>query len=150
MQIESIVRASAQAVTITTLVPGNVYKRLIKAYDNSYTMTIGVVQSIDNNGVDTLISALEVENGYNPKIEHKVFGGGSDLSIFALTPEEARLFIDGVSDGLQAKVRSAEDALRKARDDSARFAGLVATMGEITAPTGLLIGKGDAEPDDLS
>lgn len=85
---ESLVRASAEVVTITTLRKGDVYRRLYKPAYAPERMVFGVVLSIDHNGTNAAITALEF--GPDTAPERAVFGTTIELNIFATTVEEAQ------------------------------------------------------------
>lgn len=117
MRTETLVRASADIIRITTLNEGDVYKRLAdKDYTGNYKALFGIVQSVDFNGVDTLISAIEFDSDFNgigaPK--HKVFGADADLKLFATSLDEVNLHLDDVEKVSAAAVETATKALRAA------------------------------------
>ena len=132
MQTQNIVRASAQAITITTLTQGDVYKRLIEqSYStDKYRAVIGIVQSVDFNGEDAMISALEVSDG---KVEMKVFGNDADLKIFSVTPDEATVLINDQRQTIENKVKSAREAHAQAERELAHFTTLVDFLPQVTA-----------------
>lgn len=118
MRTQTLVQASADIVTITTLRQGDVYKRLevnASGYGEKYVLNFGVVTDVLHNGEDSVISALEFEvswTGVTPKL--KTFGTDSDLKLFDATPEEVRQHFGEVRDSTAKAVRAAEDALAKA------------------------------------
>lgn len=118
MNTQTLVRASADVVTITTLRTGDVYKRLVKNWQGEYDATFGVVQSVDHNGEHAMISSLEIGGS---KVDHKVFGTDTDLHIFAATPEEVAHRFDEQQDNLLAAFRAAQDAVQKAQTALDRF-----------------------------
>ena len=125
MQAHTLVRTSAEIVTITTLRPGDVYKRLVKDWQNQYEAVFGIVQTVDANGEAAMISSLEVSK---TKVDHKVFGTDSDLQIFASTPEEVSLGFDQYEEHLASDLRVALDAERKARIAITRFEEIKAAV----------------------
>jgi hypothetical protein len=118
MQTQTLVRASADVVTVTTLRPGDVYKRLVKDWRNEYVATFGIVQTVDHNGVAAMISSLEISTG---KVEHRVFGTDTDLQIFATTPAEVEHALAEHHESLMTAHRAAQDALDKASAALDRF-----------------------------
>ena len=132
MQTQSIVRASAQAITITTLTQGDVYKRLIEqSYSaDKYRAVIGIVQSVDFNGEDAMISALEVSDG---KVEMKVFGNDADLKIFSVSTDEATVLINDQQQTIENKVKSAREALAQAERERNHFLSIVSYLPQVTA-----------------
>lgn len=133
MQAHTLVRTSAEIVTITTLRPGDVYKRLVKDWQGQYEAVFGIVQTVDANGEAAMISSLEVSK---TKVDHKVFGTDSDLQIFASTPEEVSLGFDQYEEHLASDLRVALDAERKARIAITRFEEIKAAVnrGSTQAP----------------
>ena len=131
MQTQSIVRASAQAITITTLTQGDVYKRLIEqSYSaDKYRAVIGIVQSVDFNGEDAMISALEVSDG---KVEMKVFGNDADLKIFSVSTDEATVLINDQQQTIENKVKSAREALAQAERERNHFLSIVSYLPQVT------------------
>lgn len=108
MQTQTLVQASANVITITTLTAGDVYKRLVKGWNDEYKASFGVVQSVDFNGEDAMVTALEINEA---AVESKVFGSNSNLQIFASTPEEVAVALAAHRAVLDAKRRVAADAL---------------------------------------
>lgn len=144
MQTQSIVRASAQAITITTLTQGDVYKRLIEqSYSaDKYRAVVGIVQSVDFNGEDAMISALEVSDG---KVEMKVFGNDADLKIFSVSTDEATVLINDQQQTIENKVKSAREALGQAERERNHFLSIVSYLPQVTkAKTNRTIGGSEA------
>jgi hypothetical protein len=132
MQTQSIVRASAQAITITTLTQGDVYKRLIEqSYStDKYRAVVGIVQSVDFNGEDAMISALEVDDG---KVVSKVFGTDADIKIFSASTEEVQTFILDNERTIESRVESARLALALATREAEHFRRIVDSLPTLTA-----------------
>lgn len=132
MQTQSIVRASAQAVTITTLTQGDIYKRLIETPYSSdkYKAVIGIVQSVDFNGEDAMISALEVDDG---KVTSRVFGNDSDLKIFSVGVEEATVLIHDQRTTIENRVEAARTSLAQSERELAHFGTIVDSLPSLTA-----------------
>lgn len=82
MKVESLVTANANRVA--TLEVGDVYRRAFKeaSYSTTMTMAYGIVTGIDHNGEQSAIAALEIEEGYNPKLTERLFTDGEDLILF--------------------------------------------------------------------
>jgi hypothetical protein len=144
MQTQSIVRASAQAVTITTLTQGDIYKRLVEEQwtTNKYRAVIGIVQSVDFNGDDAMISALEISEG---KVESKVFGNDSDLKLFAVSKDEATVLVDDQRKSVEQRVESARNSLAQAEREHRHFLTIVDYLPSVTeAATNRVIEGGAA------
>lgn len=112
MQTKTLVEASADIITITSLKAGDVYKRLEKSY-SGYSVNFGVVTSVLHNGTDAAILAIEWKGSFREiTAESKVFGTDDDIKIFAAEPAEVREHLDEVQ-------RAGEQAIRKAQQDEA-------------------------------
>lgn len=111
MQTKTLVQASAQVITITTLTPGDVYKRLVESWGGKFEAVYGVVQTVDFNGEDAMVTALELKG---PVITTEVFGSGTDLRIFTSTPEEVQFAFDGAKDTLENAHQVKREELAKA------------------------------------
>jgi len=84
----NLVRASAEVVTILTLRKGDVYRRLYTPSYSPERMVYGVVLSVDHNGTNAAITALEFSKANG--VEQVVFGTQTELNVFATTVDEAR------------------------------------------------------------
>lgn len=137
MQVQQMIRASADVLTITTLSPGNVYKRIDTAgYGSSDpVLRFGVVQSVMNNGEDSAVTALEFTADYTGVAAAlKVFDGGKPVSIFPATPDEITQHLTELTERAERDVADAEKALQGKRDAHARVLHLRGQIGELSAP----------------
>lgn len=109
MNTQTLVRGSADIVTVTTLARNDVYKRLEEnTYGEKYILKFGVVTDVMHNGEDAVITALEFTTEYNGATSAlKVFGTDSDLKLFAATPTE---FIEHKADVQKRAERAVADA----------------------------------------
>lgn len=112
---ETLVRASATIVNITTLHAGSVYKRLEAA--TSYArekVVVGRVLSVMHNGTEAAITALEstIAEAETPKIV--AHGMGAKLALFAATPEEWSAHMADVLTEQRRRVERAERDLTDA------------------------------------
>lgn len=137
MQVQNIIRASADILTITSLSVGNVYKRVGDTnYSGEATLHFGVVQSVMNNGEDAAVTALEYETDYSAGIKAtlKVFTGGKPVAIFPATPAEITKHLTDLRTATVRAVDLAERDLETKRRALDAVETLVATVGELTAP----------------
>lgn len=117
MQVQQIIQASADVLTITKLSPGDVYKRV---EESSYgasdvTLRFGVVRDVMNNGSDAAVTALEYVNNYNSiAASIKVFNGAKPVAIFPATPSEFRAYLTDLRAAADRGVETALEGLRKA------------------------------------
>ena len=138
MQVQQIVRASADVVTITTLRPGDVYKRVDETYSGDAVLRFGVVESTMNNGEDAAVSAFEYTPDYSSGVAVKpvVFTGNKPVAIFPATPEEVAQHMDALVTAAQEASQRADESAAKMREALARTVGLRDRVlaGELTAP----------------
>lgn len=133
MQTQTLVRASADVVTITTLRPGDVFKRLEKAWDNKWRAIYSVVQTVDSNGEDAMVTALEL---VGDEIKLTVFGTDADLRIFAATPEEIGQAFADAEESVSRTLDQARQGLDRATQSYNRFQMLrdQVLAGEVQVP----------------
>lgn len=137
MKIETAVRASADTLTLTTVRPGDVYKRLASTYGSGdeAQLRFGVVEDVMSNGTDSGFTALEYVATYSaPTVELKTFHSGADLRIFPATPDEFRAHLDSLAQSADQAVRAAETNLTRALDMQRRVQALIAGAESLTAP----------------
>lgn len=138
MQVQQIIRASAEVLTITHLAPGNVYKRVeeIGYGSTGPTLRFGVVQSVMNNGEDAAVTALEYQTDYSEgaKATLRVFNGSTPAAIFPATPDEVTAHLDEILRSAAAAVTRAEDDLTKKRAALEAVQRMAENVGDLTAP----------------
>lgn len=137
MQTTTLVQATAQIVTITSLKAGDVYKRLQEnSYGEKYTMLFGVVQDVMHNGEDAVISAIEFESDYSgTEAKLKTFGTSADLKLFATTPDEVRVHFASLEENANRAVETAARELSKKQDILYRVQNIARSGDvELTAP----------------
>ena len=140
METQHIVRGGAEAVTITRLVVGDVYKRVEESsYGSGATLRYGVVTDVMDNGPDAAVVALEfrpAEFGSGVVVETKIITGNQPFAIFPATPDEVRDHMQSVMDAAQAAERTAEEAYAKAQGVTERVRRLArdVTAGALTVP----------------
>lgn len=134
MRTSTLVNATAEVVTITTLQTGDVYKRLeVNAYntgDGKYQLLFGIVQDVLHNGTDAVISALEFTTSYTgvePKL--RTFGTDADLKLFAAQPDEVRQHFTEVQEASAKALQTARDAWNKAQATDAAVRAAIERSG---------------------
>lgn len=108
MQTQSIVQSSANVVRIVNLRVGDIYKRYSdSSYDNS--CFYGIVKSIDNNGEQTFIHAVEYKKSYS-SMDASVYimRGDKDVAIFPATLEEFQDEFKSVLDSTKKEIEKLE------------------------------------------
>lgn len=113
---ETVVRASATIVNITTLAPGDVYKRLEKA--TSYTrekVVMGRVLDVMHNGTEAALTALESTIAETEPPRIVAHGVTAELALFAATPEEWSAHMADVRTDQALRVERYERELAEAR-----------------------------------
>lgn len=112
MQTQSIVQSSANVIRIVSLRVGDIYKRYSdSSYDNS--CFYGIVKSIDNNGQQTFIHAIEYKKSYS-QMEASVYimRGDKDVSIFPTTLEEFKNEFKSVLDSTSKEIEKLEKQIK--------------------------------------
>lgn len=136
MQVQQMIRNSAEVLTITTLSPGNVYKRVEEtSYTSGPVLRYGVVQSVMNNGEDSAVTALEYAADYNgTTAQVRVFTGSVPVAIFPATPEEVTQHLEELRSSAQKALARAEDEVTAKKASLDAVERMAATVGELTAP----------------
>jgi len=137
MQVQQIIRASADVLTITRLSPGNVYKRVDDtAYTGTPVVRFGVVQDVVNNGEDSAVTALEFVPDYTDgvKVSPMVFTGSKPAAIFPAQPEELVVHFAELERSANAAVERTQVAHDKAVEALASVVRVRAQVGDLSAP----------------
>lgn len=119
MQVQQIIKASADVLTITRLSAGDVYKRVdTTGYNGEPVLRFGVVQDVMNNGEDAAVTALEYERDYTEGVKAtlRVFTGAKPAAIYPATPDEVRAHLDDLEAGAERNLREAREKVRKAEE----------------------------------
>lgn len=116
MQVQQLIQASANVITITALTPGDVYKRVTEGYSGDATIQFGVVQSVMNNGTDAAVTALEYSPDYQQGVVAKtaVFTGSKPQAIFPATPAEISVHLADLTKQAERVLKEKEKALAEA------------------------------------
>lgn len=93
METKQAIQSSAKVVRITSVSPGDVYKRFDTSYeDRTY---YGLVKAVHNDGEKAIIEALEFCYKYSSlDVSHKILNGSKDYTIFPSSPEELNFELD--------------------------------------------------------
>jgi hypothetical protein len=90
MQTKQAIQTSANVIRITSVSAGDVYKRFDNDYDDR--TYYGVIKAVHNDGINTIIEALEYCYKYSSiDIQHKIIRGEKDYVIYPSSPEELNL-----------------------------------------------------------
>ena len=134
MQVKSFIQPEASIARVTTLRPGDVYRRLQTSdyVGGTDEIRFGVVTDVVANGETSAIVALEYRNEYGSiKVEHKTFSGTRDVAIFPATPTEFAEHIDQLQRFLEGDIATKERELAKQKDLLERVTAI--KPGELTA-----------------
>lgn len=153
MQVEQIIKASADVLTITTLSPGDVYKRVDTDYAGTSSLVFGVVQDVMNNGTDAAVTALEYAAAYTTGVVAKltVFTGSKSVALFPATPDEVRAHMDDLRRSSGAALDRANEAQQKAQESHAAVVRLhnAVARGDLSAPATVgVLDAVDVTPED--
>jgi hypothetical protein len=153
MQVQQMIRTSAEVLTITRLEPGNVYKRVVTDYTGTASLRFGVVQSVMNNGADAAVTAIEFAPNLAGSVasEIKVFDSSAVAAIFPATPDEISAHFIELEERVEREVAAAEKALEDKHLTRQRVQELVSMAATITAPeTSNILPASVVQPDDES
>lgn len=110
METKQAIQASAQVVRITSISPGDVYKRFEDGYDDR--TYYGVVQAVHNDGEKAIISATEYCTRYSSlEVSHKVLHGHKDYILFPASPEELNFELDRAKEQKVKEIESCKDKI---------------------------------------
>jgi hypothetical protein len=114
MQVNSLVKASAQVIRITEVTEGDIYKRYDKPSYGEARMLFGVVTDVLHNGEDAAIVSVEfVPEGYGTAYEPRIktFGADAEVMLFPASLDEFQV---GMGEAITAQQRVVEAAERDA------------------------------------
>lgn len=114
MQVNSLVKASAQVIRVTEVAEGDIYKRYDKPAYGEARLLFGVITDALHNGDEAVIVAVEfVPEGYGTAYEPrmKTFGTDDEVVLFPASVEE---FEVGMGEAIAAQTRVVETAERDA------------------------------------
>lgn len=135
---KTLVQTTAQVITVLDLKRGDVYKRLVKNYADTYEIKMGVVTDVMDNGEDSAITALEFASDYSgTTAKVTVFGTNQDIKIFPATVDEVAAHMTELEEKASDDVRKKRSELAAAEDVQARIMVLKqqAHNGELNAPS---------------
>lgn len=113
MKTQQAIQSTANVVRITTVTPGDVYKRFDDSYDDR--TYYGLVKAVHNDGEETIIEATEYRKTYSSiNAEHKIIKGKKDVTIFPSTPEELNLELTDARNEQIRKIEEAKSDIEKA------------------------------------
>lgn len=120
MNTSNFITASAEITTITSLVKGDVYKRL---EENSYSedsIVHGVVLDVLYNGTDAAIQTMEFKSSYSSlETTFKVFSGNKDIKIFPSNQAEVEKYL---ADCVKSVEREVESNKKKLAESETKLA----------------------------
>jgi len=138
MQTKTLVQASANIITITSLVEGDVYKRLIKRdYEKDYKLFMGVVTGVMHNGEEAAITAIEFEDSYSAvNLKLQVFAGDTEVAIYHATPDEITAHMSTLAEIARKNISRKEEELAEANVTLTRISHVIdtASAGGLTVP----------------
>lgn len=115
MKTRTLVDQSIEIVRVTSLKPGDVYKRLEISQYNGDKMVFGVVEDVVTNGEQVAITTIEAELKYGSAVPvMKVFKADSDLHLFPASVKEVELHFIEVRKAAAEVVRTKTQELANA------------------------------------
>lgn len=109
MQTKQAIQTSANVIRVTSITPGDVYKRFDESYDDR--VYYGLVKTVNNDGENTIIESTEYSQSYSDlNVTHKILRGEKDYILFPSSPEELNLELEKAK---KKKLREIEEAETK-------------------------------------
>jgi hypothetical protein len=121
MNTKQLVQTSANVIRIVNVAPGNLYKRFdLDGYDSDKTI-YGIVNSVHNDGENTVIQATEYKKSYNEvEVKYTNITSKKDVVMFPCTIEEFSFefekVIDDLSKQIEKETRSIENKQKQIKD----------------------------------
>lgn len=112
MEIKQAIQSSANVIRITSVSPGDVYKR----FDESYSDRVyfGIVKNVHNDGTNSIIEAIEYCYKYGSlDVEYKVLRGNNDYVLFPVSPEELVMEFSGCISRKKKEIEEYEEKINK-------------------------------------
>lgn len=135
INVNSLVQASADIITVVHLKPGDVYTRLDADNSGDYAqMLYGVVSAVYNNGTDTVISAIEYgKQRYSSTFSamQKVFKTEDSPRIFEADPEDFKVYLAEMQKSVAYEVEQKRGELQQL-EDKLRTINKLAERAELT------------------
>lgn len=114
MNIQNIVRASAQIIRITDLQKGNVVKYIEESTYGGPEVYYGIITDILADETKTFIEIVTYKKSYGDvKVDTKIFNGEKDLALFPATPNEVEEYFDQIKEGVQSEIDKLSHELKK-------------------------------------
>ena len=116
MDIKQAFQASANAVPITSISAGDVYKRFEESAYNDNAFKIGIVQNVHNSGELAIIEAIEYNIRWSGlEADYKIIKSGDKDALFPCSPEELAKFSNDAIKHLQDDIKTKEENLFRAK-----------------------------------
>lgn len=131
MQVDSIIKMSANVIKITSLRVGDVFKMVeASTYDSGVFYCL--VLDLLNDGEKTFIHVLRYKNDYSEflKGELKLYDGSKSMDIFPCTTGEVENYFEVALNGALGKIKEKENELAKLKIGYAKAVEF--TSGEIS------------------
>lgn len=124
MQTKQAIQTSANVVRITSIKPGDVYKRFEENYDDK--TFFGLVKNVHNDGEKCIVEATEFIYRYSTlDVQHKVLMGEKDYILFPSSPDELDLTLEEAKKSELRKIEKAEGEIIKSKKIIIDIDGLI-------------------------
>jgi hypothetical protein len=112
MEIKQAIQSSANVIRVTSVSPGDVYKRFDEAYaDRVY---FGIIKNVHNDGDNTIIESIEYRYSYGSMdVEYKVLRGTNNYILFPASPEELDMELSGCISRKKREIEEYEEKINK-------------------------------------
>ena len=115
MNTKQLVQSSVNVIRITSINPGDMYKRFDDSSSYSNDTFYGIVKGVHNNGEKTVIETTEFKRSYSSlDISNKIFTDKSEnFVVFPATLEEFNLEIKGVTERKENEIERKKEEIKK-------------------------------------
>lgn len=113
MQTKHLIQTSANVISITNLVKGNVVKIIEDRYSEP-EISYGVVIDLMNTGSKTFIEMLVYKKSYSSvDAKVQVYSGEKDINFFPADPNEVKEYLNETLESIQMSIKQDKENLQK-------------------------------------
>lgn len=124
MNVKQAIQSSANVIRVTSISPGDVYKRFDPSYDDK--VYYGVVRNVHNDGETAVIQAVEYTKSYNSiDINFKVIRGEKDYTLFPAEPYELNVELGDVVTKKEKLIADKTNEIKKLEAEIQELNGII-------------------------
>ena len=114
MQVQNLIKSSANIIRITELSKGNIVKMVEESSYSGADVHYAVVMDILNDGDKTFVELLKYKKSYSSvELEQKTISGDKDVTLFPATPEDLHQHIKSIEQTLREQIQDKRDEASK-------------------------------------